>query len=435
MAKSPAVILYDENGNRVGVSTGPIVVHGSQASGTIPIPVVAGVTGTISISNFPNNQGVTGSVGVIGPVGVTGSVGMSGVVGVIGPVGITGSVSIDNFPTNQGITGSVGVIGPVGITGPVLVLQGTATSLSNAWPVKVTDGITSVSVKAASVSATGTDQALVVAVSPNNTIATTNSIGSQVDGHSLTIGTTTDADSSNTVIGRLKQIITKLSGGLPASLLGGRLDTNIGSWLGSTVPTIGQKANASSIPISVSSDQVGSLGSAAPSQGFPLAAKQNSTTTLRALSAKLDSVDNEYRLLVDAKSQIVPPVPPPSTTPRTIVPSGSLGVSGNSTDTHNYVIPNGVTFTIQQVVTGAEGDPNERGSKVTVYYVDASSTTHVVQRIYLQSTTVQVTPETSQAVDGTSMVGDGSTTQIRIDRTRLGGGTAEIDAVVRGYES
>lgn len=42
---------------------------------------------------------------------------------------------------------------------------------------------------------------------------------------------------------------------LPAALVGGRLDTNIGSWLGSTAPTVGQKTMANSIPVVLASDQ------------------------------------------------------------------------------------------------------------------------------------------------------------------------------------
>ncbi len=42
---------------------------------------------------------------------------------------------------------------------------------------------------------------------------------------------------------------------LPAALVGGRLDSNIGAWLGSTAPTVGQKTMANSIPIAISSDQ------------------------------------------------------------------------------------------------------------------------------------------------------------------------------------
>lgn len=42
---------------------------------------------------------------------------------------------------------------------------------------------------------------------------------------------------------------------LPAALIGGRLDVNFGAWLGSTTPTVGQKAMAASIPVTLASDQ------------------------------------------------------------------------------------------------------------------------------------------------------------------------------------
>ncbi len=42
---------------------------------------------------------------------------------------------------------------------------------------------------------------------------------------------------------------------LPAALVGGRLDTNVGAWLGSTAPTVGQKTMSNSLPIAIASDQ------------------------------------------------------------------------------------------------------------------------------------------------------------------------------------
>lgn len=44
---------------------------------------------------------------------------------------------------------------------------------------------------------------------------------------------------------------------LPAALVGGRLDSNIGSWLGSTAPTVGQKTMVNSVPVTIASDQSG----------------------------------------------------------------------------------------------------------------------------------------------------------------------------------
>lgn len=42
---------------------------------------------------------------------------------------------------------------------------------------------------------------------------------------------------------------------LPAALVGSRLDTNVGAWLGSTAPTVGQKTMANSVPVALASDQ------------------------------------------------------------------------------------------------------------------------------------------------------------------------------------
>jgi len=42
---------------------------------------------------------------------------------------------------------------------------------------------------------------------------------------------------------------------LPAALVGARLDTNLGAWLGSVAPTVGQKSMANSVPVVFASDQ------------------------------------------------------------------------------------------------------------------------------------------------------------------------------------
>lgn len=42
---------------------------------------------------------------------------------------------------------------------------------------------------------------------------------------------------------------------LPSALVGGRLDENVGAWMGSTAPTVGRKTMAASLPITLASDQ------------------------------------------------------------------------------------------------------------------------------------------------------------------------------------
>ena len=70
---------------------------------------------------------------------------------------------------------------------------------------------------------------------------------------------------------------------LPAVLVGGRLDENIGAWLGSTAPTVGQKTMASSVPVVIASDQsaipiTGSITATNPSVGLNAAAAPTSST-------------------------------------------------------------------------------------------------------------------------------------------------------------
>lgn len=88
-------------------------------------------------------------------------------------------------------------------------------------------------------------------VSGGTPIPSSNAAATQADGHSASIGATTDADTAQTLIGRIKNLLSRI----PAALVGGRFDTNLGAWLGSTAPTVGQKTMANSIPIAIASDQ------------------------------------------------------------------------------------------------------------------------------------------------------------------------------------
>lgn len=71
------------------------------------------------------------------------------------------------------------------------------------------------------------------------------------------------------------------TGQLPASLVGGRLDANVGAWLGSTAPTVGQKTSANSIPTVLASDQspVPINEQAATSGGCTIASTVSAATT------------------------------------------------------------------------------------------------------------------------------------------------------------
>lgn len=80
----------------------------------------------------------------------------------------------------------------------------------------------------------------------------------------------------------LNAVKTLQGGGLPAALVGGRLDVNTGAWLGSTAPTVGQKAMSASLPVVVASDQ-STLPVVQPSATYSVI--YTSTTTTVASSA------------------------------------------------------------------------------------------------------------------------------------------------------
>lgn len=82
-------------------------------------------------------------------------------------------------------------------------------------------------------------------------IPSSNAVSSQADGHSATIGATADADTALTLVGLIKWIKARL----PTALVSGRFDGNMGAWLGSTGPTVGQKVIGLSIPVVIASDQ------------------------------------------------------------------------------------------------------------------------------------------------------------------------------------
>jgi len=75
-----------------------------------------------------------------------------------------------------------------------------------------------------------------------------------------------------------------LAAQLPAALVGGRLDINTGTWLGSTAPTVGQKAMTASVPVVIANNQ-----SAVPisASSLPLPTGAATETTLSAMSGKL----------------------------------------------------------------------------------------------------------------------------------------------------
>ncbi len=88
-------------------------------SGNFTVVQPSGSALHVDVDNFPATQPVSGTVAVSS---------VAGNVTVVQPSGSSLHVDIDNFPATQPISGTV------------TANQGTANSVSNAWPVEVTDG-------------------------------------------------------------------------------------------------------------------------------------------------------------------------------------------------------------------------------------------------------------------------------------------------------
>jgi len=183
--------------------------------------------------------------------------------------------------------------------------------------------------------------------------------------------------------------------------------------------------------LSVNMDVVPDVAMPAGTRGLVIAGKDLSGFT-RFPTISVDPDDSKRRVEVIGKVSISVPSPPPATTSVQINADTPLSISGTSTAI--YIIPSGVTFHLQQIVAGCQGDPTESGSKIEIFYRDSSSVGHLIERVYIQGfSAFGIYPDTVKSRDGTTMVGNGTTTQIRVNRVRLSGSSQEVDAVVRGY--
>lgn len=240
--------------------------------------------------------------------------------------------------------------------------------------------------------------AFIAPTTPTDTQPTSNASGTQVDGHSASIGSTSDADTVNTVIGRLKNWLSRI----PAALVGGRFDINAGAWLGSTAPTVGQKTMAGSIPVTFASDQ--STGNTKIEDGGG--------------SGRLAAVDGANRLVVTANATIVPPA-------STAVEQSAISDLTGTADT-TYVIPSGKVLTITRFAGGAEGNSG-KVSKAELYADPAGTGAGMtlIRAMYLSGTNYEFGLDYKVTGDGTYA--------IRLRRARLDGAADEVAAFWSGY--
>ncbi len=195
-----------------GYSSGTIVVEGSEdganwgqlsvislGAGNPTIGSTIGGNGVYVVS-VPDMQKVRARAS--GALGATTTINLDAGNAVMG-VEVLGAVSL--------ATGSTGLIGSVQVTDGTHFLP-TMDAAGRAGFQKLTDGANTAAVKAASTAAAATDPALVVAVSPNNTIAVTQSgawslsANQSVNVNQLA-GTATDTNSGNKSAGTLRVVL------------------------------------------------------------------------------------------------------------------------------------------------------------------------------------------------------------------------------------
>ena len=256
----PNVLLYDANGNPIvfGGATSavslPVVIASDQAAvaikdgggsitvdaAALPLPTGAATESTLAALNINAGDIETILVAIRDTAGV--------------------KKIADQLPAGTNNIGDVDVVSSALPTGAateatVATLATQATAALIKAKTDNLDVLLSTRATEATVAtlATQATAALIKAKTDNlDVLLSTRATESTVAAINTATGATGDADTALTVIGRLKQLLTRL----PAALISGRLDINNGAWLGSTAPTIGQKTMANSIPIVFPSDQV-----------------------------------------------------------------------------------------------------------------------------------------------------------------------------------
>jgi hypothetical protein len=185
------IVLTDASGRLIVIGQG---VAGTPAGGVVSIQGVAGGT-AIPISGTVTSTvaavGATGSAPPASAIYIGGNDGTN-LVGLKLKPASTAAVAADPslvvalspnsaLPTGANVIGAVTQSGTWSVTATqataanlnALVVQGAAGTAAAAWFQMVTDGTNTAAVKAASTAAVAADPALVVAISPNNSITTT----------------------------------------------------------------------------------------------------------------------------------------------------------------------------------------------------------------------------------------------------------------------
>ena len=108
----------NENANwKIFSSSSWQITGGTYFSGTTTLELYDNTGGTISVTGFTSESGVSGLIGQSGISGVSGVSGVSGLVGQNGIAGVDGESGISGFSGESGISGEFGISGTSGLLG------------------------------------------------------------------------------------------------------------------------------------------------------------------------------------------------------------------------------------------------------------------------------------------------------------------------------
>jgi hypothetical protein len=250
------------------------------------------------------------------------------------------AVSVSNFPATQPVSGAV------------TANQGIANTLANAWPHEITDGTHGpAAVKAASTAAVAADSALVVAISPNNSVAVTGTFFQATQPVSGTVGLTA---------GQAVELLDSGGANKASISAGGALKVD-----GSAVT---QPVSATSLPLptgastdaSLTNVQVAGGGTVAPSKVQMVGGKTNDATPQYDIlpegpggrSVIVEGISGGVKVPVDG-SGVTQPV---SGTVTANAGTGTFNIQANAS--FNLAQEGGVAITNTPTAIGTKGTGN-----------------------------------------------------------------------------
>jgi hypothetical protein len=230
-------------GNTVATGSAAIAINAAVGlqgvSVDAPLPTGSNVIGGVTISGTPavtvSSGTVTANLGTIAGVATETTLSsLNGKFGSLGQKAMTGSAPVVIASDQSAIPVSGTVTSNIGTTNG-LALDATLTGGTQRS--KITDGTNNAAVKAASTAAVSGDTALVVAISPNNTVGVSGTVTANAGTGSFTVAQATAGNLNATVVGTVTANVGTTNGlALDATLTGGTQQSRLTD--GTNVATI-----------------------------------------------------------------------------------------------------------------------------------------------------------------------------------------------------